>query len=64
MNNKLTPWFDDHSKPFHVGYYDTYWFDADKVRRRYWDGVVWRLEKGGMACGLQLHYWRGLAKKP
>lgn len=64
MTKKFTPWFDDHSKPFHVGLYDTYWLDKKKSRHRYWDGSVWRVKERGDVCGLQCHYWRGLANKP
>ena len=64
MNAALTPWFDDHSTPFHAGNYDTYWFELARARRRYWDGRVWRMKKGGDVCSLQCFYWRGLAKKP
>ena len=64
MSKKLTPWFDDYTRPARVGYYDAKWLMAWPKRRLYWDGLNWLKERYGSIEGLQQYYWRGLAKKP
>lgn len=64
MSEELTPWFDDLTRPFRVGWYDTKWLRENKPRRLYWDGCKWSTSQDGEARSLQCYFWRGLAKKP
>jgi len=62
---KLTPWFDEHQTPVHVGWYETFTpllFDTNLMR--WWDGKCWRLndERGAFKVLYQLRKWRGVRK--
>jgi hypothetical protein len=64
MKQELTPWFDDHTRPYRSGDYDSYCLFEDRQKRRYWNGAFWCDSMESEPCSLQNFYWRGLAKKP
>jgi hypothetical protein len=64
MSKKLTPWFEEHTKPARKGFYETKWLWTGSRRcLRYWNGKHWLRPGEQSASTLQLFFWRGL-KEP
>lgn len=60
----LTPWFNEHIKPYRVGWYETKTGVFQDSMMRWWDGYCWRLNSNpdGFKVLYQARTWRGLLK--
>lgn len=60
-NLPRTPWFDASIRPAHIGVYERYFDNLDKIVLQYWNGNYWYAGTDGFVLSLHqdCKMWRG-----
>lgn len=64
-NLPRSPWFNGSIRPAHIGVYERYFDNIDKIVLQYWNGNYWYAGTDGFVLSLHqdCKMWRGCIKK-